>query len=99
MFDNNLIYGRDKTESVVCIEPSDNSVEVFIETDDGVRSEVRPNKYWLLAPKQYNKDFKKLEGDLFYKYIKVYDSLEEYQQARKKAYNLDCFFYIRFKRV
>lgn len=69
-----LIYGKDPTKNVVSIEAKDSSLELFIEENGQIRSEVRNNRWWMLAPKAFDQGWKKLEGGLHYQYIKHYDS-------------------------
>ena len=88
-----LIYGKDNTENIVAIEVVDNEVWLFREVDGVVSIDKHPHKHWILSNKPA-RDGKttKLEGNQFYKYLKEYDSKEEWDESRKLArkFNLYC---------
>ncbi len=88
---NPLIFGKDRTENIVSCEVSESSLDLFIEKDGVITVETRPNKYWLLAPTKYDRDFKLLDGNLYYKYIKYYDNKSDWYQDRKIYGKRDVF--------
>lgn len=77
-----LLYGKDETKGVIGVQVSDGSVELFIEENGKVRSEIRPNKYWLLSPTRIDKNWIKLNGDLHYKYGRQFSTREEFVKHR-----------------
>lgn len=80
-----LIFGKDKTQRIVSCEAIDTGMELFIENEDGtVTSKVIPNEYWLLSNRRHDPNWKKLKNELFYKYIKKYGNKEEWLEERKK---------------
>lgn len=83
---NNILYGKQGIEKIVSIEPKDSSVEVFFEEDCRIRSEVFPNEYWLMAdkPLSFDNTWDRLDGNLFYKWIKTYASRDEFLQDRNR---------------
>lgn len=84
---NPLIFGKNQIERIVSCEINNDTTKIFIEEKDGsVRSEIKPNKYWILAPLQLDSQFHKLEGNLYYKFIKFYNSREDFL-ADRKTYN------------
>ena len=89
---NALIYGKDPTARIVCLEPQDDITEVFIEHLDGfVTSEVIPNEYWILSDKPLDQWFKPLKGNLHYKWIKTYKSRRKFKSDRFKFQGNDIF--------
>lgn len=89
---NSLIYGKNELERVVCIEPQDDGIEVFIENPDGfVSSEVLPNHYWLLSDRCLDQYFKPLKGNLHYKWIKTYTSRRSFSGDRQRFKGEDTF--------
>lgn len=87
----NLIYGKSSHENIVSCEVSDEHVELFIEDDKGVRSKFIPNKYWILSANYFDDSWKRLEGDLFYKYAKTYNSKQDFKIDKQRYYNKDTF--------
>lgn len=79
---DNLLYGKDSQQKIVSVQVSDGSVELFIEENGKVRSEIRPNKYWLLSPTRIDKNWIKLNGDLHYKYGRQFSTREEFVKHR-----------------
>jgi DNA polymerase I len=79
-----LIYGKDPTKNIVSIEAKDSTLELFIEENGKITSEIRQNRYWLLAARAYDKEFTPLNGNLTYKYIKYYNTKEAFYADRNK---------------
>lgn len=92
---NDLIYGKDPTEAIVGIEIVNNQIVLFKEIDGKIITETRNNKYWVLSPNQ-SKDNKtvRLEGDQYFKYLKEYDTEEEFNEVKRivKKHNLYCIY-------
>lgn len=87
-----LIFGKDDTQGVVAAELHDPYLRLFIENKDGtITTKDVPNTYWMLASKQYNPKFERLEGDLHYKWIRKYTDLESYKKGRNASYKLDTY--------
>lgn len=80
---NRLVYGKDETSNIVSIEPNDDKMEVFIEKDGQTISKRFTNEYWILASKPLSKDWVKLDGELHYKYGKLYSNKSNYFLDRK----------------
>lgn len=65
-----LIYGKDTTERVVCVEPQDGFLEMFIENNDGsITSKIVDNRYWFLSNINIDNKFTKLTGYNEFKYL------------------------------
>jgi DNA polymerase elongation subunit (family B) len=77
-YSNHLIFGKDETEELVSIEVKDDNIWLFF--NDG-RIETRPMIYWFLTNSQYS-NTTKLKGNLYYQFIKEYNSLEKFQKDR-----------------
>lgn len=80
---NNLVYGKNPQEKIVGVEVADDQAELFIQNDDGtVTSKWVSNRYWILAEKQLDKNFKRLQGDLHYKFGTQFKSRDEFKKMR-----------------
>lgn len=87
-----IIYGKQSLEKIVSIEPGDSSLELFYENIPGqITSEVKPFKYWLLSNKPFDEEYIKLNGELYYKYGRQFDTKDEWQDHRKR-YGWKNFF-------
>lgn len=72
-FDNKLIYGKNPLERIVNIEVIDDKAEIFIQNKEGdVEVCFAPNAYWILSNEAHDAKWKRLEGNLHYKYGKKY---------------------------
>lgn len=89
---NKLLYGKDVTERIVCVEPHDGSLELFIQQEDGtVTSEFRDSKYWLLAEKKLGNKWSKLNGDLHYKWGTQFSNRTDFLKAKRFHKNQDTY--------
>jgi DNA polymerase elongation subunit (family B) len=86
-----LIFGKNDTENIVSIHIDGPKAFLYKETGNEVECEVVDNKFWIVAAKYYNEDFRRLEGNRYYKYIKEYDDNDEFDVARQKSYKLNCW--------
>jgi DNA polymerase I len=78
-----LIYGKNDLERIVSIEVKDDTIEVFCESPEGlVYTEQLPNTFWILAEDKLDKDFERLEGDLAFKWGKLYNSRSRFMADR-----------------
>jgi DNA polymerase elongation subunit (family B) len=74
-YQDNIIFGKDKTLEIVAVELQDNNAILF-KLDGSV--EIRPAKFWLLSSTKIDLNFKRLEGNLHYKYIRYFSSYEQF---------------------
>lgn len=74
-YQDDLIFGKDKTLEVVAVELEGSNAFLF-KLDGSV--ETRPAKFWLLASAKLDANFKRLEGNLHYKYIRYFTSYEQF---------------------
>lgn len=91
-----LIYGEDETERVVCVEPKDDAVEIFIEEEDGtIRTEERDYKHWMLSAVPLSKKSIELDGWLHYRFMNEYDNLADfsmyYAMTRRRGKRKDTW--------
>lgn len=93
---DDIIYGKNKDTNIVNISIKDNTVYLFKEFKDGVYAETLPYKHWVLAPKQYNSSFVKLEGNQHFNWYKEYDTTESFYEAKKSFYKLGCYTMYNF---
>lgn len=89
---SDLIFGKDKTERVIGVEPSRNDTcTLFVQgTDGNVATKEVPLSHWILYKEQHSPKMKPLEGNQPYKYIMEYDSAARYEEVLKST---------RFKRL
>ena len=81
---NDVIFGKDKTEKVVCVEVDGDKITLFKEVNGKIEVETRENKYWLVNPTKIDDTFKPLDGNLHYKYIKTTNNRNVWMAARNK---------------
>lgn len=88
-----LIFGKaSNIDRIVSCEVEDNKVTLFRQDKDGnIFSDIRTNYYWMLSCIQLDKGFSLLEGNLYYKYIKLYKTKEEWVTDKKKYYKRDIY--------
>jgi len=76
---NDLLYGKFQKDRIVSCGIKDNSVELFLQLEDGtIVSEFKPLRYWLCSYIPLDPYFTRLEGNLYYKWIKKYESKQDY---------------------
>ena len=71
-YNNDLIFGKNPLEEIVCIEVINS--EVHIHFNDG-NILIKPMLYWVLSNKKFDKFCKPLKGNTHYKYIKTYSKI------------------------
>jgi DNA polymerase I len=89
-----LIYGKNDFQRIVSIEVQDGKATLFQEMPSGeVVTTTVPNRFWILASEcPDNTGWKRLKGDLHYKWGKQYTNREFYQKERYRyGLNRDCF--------
>ena len=81
-----IIHGKNDTERIVSIEVIDDQAELFIQKENGdIEVQIVPNKLWMLAHSQLDRNFIRLKGNLHYCWGKQY--------TNSQAYGKDYFFY------
>lgn len=82
-----LIYGKDPTENIVCVEPD----RLYIEKDGVISQRELRYRQFIMSGTRYTKEFTPLEGGLFYRFIKYYDDEESFKRDKKLYYGRDTF--------
>jgi len=91
---NTLLYGKSELERVVSIEDGNDYSEVFIEDTEGnVKSEFIKQEYWVLTKEPISTQSQKLEGNLHYKFLNLYDTKDELQHKISKFRKINIDFY------
>lgn len=94
MKQNKLIYGQNDLQGIVSIEPSDDGVEVFTQSEEGfVTSQFFENEHFILAHHCIDPHFKPLNGNLHYKWIKTYNNRGSFMGDARKYQNQDLFLF------
>lgn len=87
-----LIYGKNETQRIVCIEPSEDSAIIYTEDEDNIiHSHVVSNRYWILSNQNIDGSFARLTGNLHYKYGKQFSSREDYITFKKQYQKFDMY--------
>lgn len=89
-YQNDLIYGKDKTLGIVGIEIVDSEMWLF-KVDGSI--EKRPFRYWSMAPKPQGKGFQRLQGNQHYQWIKFFGSKDLYYNHIREAYSKKADMY------
>ena len=83
-----LLYGKSGIKRLVGIECGDEQTELFIQDESGnVTSEFRDSQYWILSSKQIDKNSKRLDGDLHYKWAKRFHDRKQFEINRSMYRN------------
>lgn len=93
-YSNTLIFGKDTTERVVCVERHDNYSVVFIENVFGeVYVAEIPSQHWLLSNQYYGQGWRQLKGRLHYQYARFFASREEmlHEKRQLRKRNRDVY--------
>ena len=77
-----LLYGKSPQKNIVSIEVTDDSAELFIQNGDQVVSTFVPNRFWLLADKNIDGSFTRMNGDLHYKWGRLFKERNDFQKMR-----------------
>ena len=87
-----LIYGKNETQRIVCIEPSEDSAIIYIEDENNIiNSHIVSNRYWILSNQNIDGSFARLTGNLHYKYGKQFVSREDYISFKKQNHRFDMY--------
>ena len=81
MFSNPVIYGKNTTERIVSCEVIDDTVYLWRELLDGSVEEAQEkHKFWTVATEPLDQDFKRLTGNLAYRYVKLFEDVESWRK-------------------
>ncbi len=89
---NELIFGRNSQQNIVSVEIHDNSIDLFVQDEQGNISVItEPNKLWLLCNVRIDETWKRLKGNLHYKYGKQFSSIKEYYDTKYSLKQYDIY--------
>lgn len=84
---NDLIFGLDKTDRIVSVEPSGDELIIFRELEDGTVSEEKTGlDFWFLTHTQVSSKQMELDGNQHFKYMATFPTVQEKEEARQKVY-------------
>lgn len=79
-----LVFGKNEISHIVGCEVEDHETILYREIGGQVVEESIPNKLWLIGSRQFDNSWKRLDGNLTYKFIKYYNTKKEFFQDRKR---------------
>jgi DNA polymerase elongation subunit (family B) len=83
-YSDKLIFGKNKLDRIVAIEPKDDIAVIFRELEDGTIDTIEvPHKYWLLSNRKHSDKWNRLTGDQHYCWGKQYASSKDFYQDKK----------------
>lgn len=78
-----IVYGSNDTERIVNVSVKHNKLHIFQEHADGtVTQTVEPFRYFLLADSQLDSGFQELDGNLDYRWIKLYSTQRKWREEK-----------------
>lgn len=93
-YDNDLIFGANRTENIVSLEDKEDRIIVYREVNGKIIEEDwGAAGYWLLTKEKANKEQKMLAGYQNYKWLAEFDTLKEKNEARFKLKRFNKDFY------
>lgn len=93
-FSSNLIYGKNKLDRIVSIEPENNVAVIYRELEDGTIDAVEvPNRYWILSNKPHSDKWVKLDGSQHYCWAKQYLTSKDLYTDKKTLKMRNADFY------
>jgi len=91
-YENDLIFGKDKTERVVSVEIDGDNLVLFIQNEDGtISTDIRKNTFWFLTNEKLSNKQTRLKGDQQYKWAALFDNHEDFQKALKTTWKKDVY--------
>lgn len=90
---NDIIFGRDKTENIVCLEPKDDQLVIFTENNGKVEQFTTDHFYWILSNQKMGQNTVDMYGDLYYKYAVTFEKYRDYKAHLQSLYKYNQDFY------
>lgn len=90
-YENDLIFGKDKTERIVSVEIENDKLVIFKETETSVIREERENFFWLLTRDKVSSKQTELLGNQNYKWLGKFTNLGDYLKAKNNIYQHDHY--------
>jgi DNA polymerase elongation subunit (family B) len=91
-FNNDLIYGKDNLENIVSCEVEDDKFILFVRDYGKLNKYIKSNENWVLSSKPLSDTFEELEGNLHYKWGKIYTDNNKFKELKPKFYKHDTYF-------
>lgn len=85
-----IIYGKNDLSNVVNISVKNDKVHIFREFPEYTEELILEYKHWVLS-NIYSKGCKKLIGEQHYKYIKEYETIEDYKDIKDSIYKYGLY--------
>lgn len=85
-----LIYGKCPQTNIVNISYKDNNIHIFTETDNGIKEHKIPYKHWAISNFS-SKATTTLKGNSHFKYIRKYDTFDEFLERKNDLYKYRCY--------
>lgn len=83
-----LIYGKNSTERIISLEVEDSITTIFVQEEDGSISKHKSNnRFWVLSNEELNKNFKRMRGELHYKWGALVETKQEFYQIKNRYGN------------
>lgn len=86
-YSNALIFGKNQTKNIVCVEASEDGLILFKEINGKLEYEVLKNTFWLLTNEQVSSRQTELKGNQHFKWIAEFDTFAEKMKARQIVKN------------
>lgn len=88
---NSLVFGKDETSNIVSIEITGDKLELFTEKDGIVSSQSKNHRYWTMSPRRLDNNWIELDGDLHYKWIKLYTDKKNFYYDKRRYEELNLY--------
>lgn len=89
-----LVYGKDDTERIVCVENKNDKLILFIQNPDGtLTTKEQPSEFWLLTAEQISSKQTELAGDQIYKYLGTFPNMKVREDIVRKLKKEEIDYY------
>lgn len=88
---NKILYGKNSLEKIVGAECDGDYMHLFIQNGKSVETKLIKNRLWVLANKDYQGKFNRLNGDRYYKYARYYTDVEKWEETNKIKNQYDLY--------
>lgn len=89
-YQNDLIFGKDKTKNVVNVSLENDALHIFTENNGKIDCLIRPANYWIVS-RNPQEDSTRLNGKNYYNHISIFNKYNEFINTRKYLYNKDIW--------
>jgi DNA polymerase I len=78
-----ILYGSSDLENIVNVSSRYGKIYIYREDAEGVHMDVHPYRPWVLANEALDDRFQELEGDNYFKYIRMFDNEKSWREFRR----------------